>query len=660
MDRYGYSRPPTYARVSTAAPSFLNPAVSIPGFPGAGYAGEANILNPNLRPGMPGWAGNAAPPTPPASFTDTSITSGDWTLPRSPTGQSQLGRDIAARVQGAVGGNRTGFGGVATPGRPTPPNVPDAFDLGNSIRSRVQARQGGFGSPASLFPTQGQTGRAQPPPLPGSSNLPSSDLGNQIRSRGSAGGQGQWGAPQPPAMPSLRPPTQPGLGRAAASPPTPPTSGVGAPGLTGQGMAPDQGYTPAPTTPTAPGPAPAPSSGGTLGAPQGQVPIGNITGGGDWGALNVYDSTFAAEGARHGVDPAMLKAMSVVESGGVVDAQGVGGAMGLMQIKPDIWGGEAAALGYDLNTPEGQIGFAAALLGGSVPGVAGNTPEERFLSTYYPTPCLDCAGESGHTPRMYLDDIAMYTDQINGAAPGGGMAPAPVDPTMAGVGAPGLTGAPGEIVQQADGSVTDGVTTIPPAGGGQGGVVTQSPPPQENGNEAGAAIIDAAILAADENWSYEPTTAAGWQSGEATDDPYGGLDCSAFIRYLDQKYAGGSGNVPVGSHYQYSAATGDTNNDGVADATPYIKNDFSQLQPGDVIYADTGADTGSMDNGNIRSDGSRNPGTHVAIYTGPVDINDDGIIDGDVIHSSAPGVGVVTGWASDYESIYLGHSSPWG
>ena len=60
--------------------------------------------------------------------------------------------------------------------------------------------------------------------------------------------------------------------------------------------------------------------------------------------------------------------------------------------------------------------MAAAIVGGSVPNVRGTTPLERFLSTYYPIPGgLDVPGESGHTPRMYLDDIAFYSRLIEEA-----------------------------------------------------------------------------------------------------------------------------------------------------------------------------------------------------------------------------------------------------
>jgi hypothetical protein len=157
-----------------------------------------------------------------------------------------------------------------------------------------------------------------------------------------------------------------------------------------------------------------------LGAPTGTVPRGKIGGGGSWDLVNRFDPIFIKEGKKHNVSPAMLKSMMIVETGGKNVSDGHG-ATGVMQIKPAFWADRARQAGYDLNTDAGQIGMAAAILGGSVPGVRGTTPTERFLYTYYPilnpdgSVCYTCKGESGHTPQMYLDDIALYTKLINDA-----------------------------------------------------------------------------------------------------------------------------------------------------------------------------------------------------------------------------------------------------
>jgi hypothetical protein len=178
----------------------------------------------------------------------------------------------------------------------------------------------------------------------------------------------------------------------------------------------------------------------TIGAPTGTIPTSLAIAygrGGPWATVNAYDAAFVRAGTKHGVDPAMLKAMAVIESGGQMIAnQGGSGAWGIMQFKRWIWQPRADAFGYDLNTAAGQIGMAAAILGGAVPGVRGTTPEERFLEEYYPvrdasgTLCLDCRGEDGHTPRQYLSDMHELMRIINAAAEGTTPAPAP-DPQPA-------------------------------------------------------------------------------------------------------------------------------------------------------------------------------------------------------------------------------------
>lgn len=159
---------------------------------------------------------------------------------------------------------------------------------------------------------------------------------------------------------------------------------------------------------------PAPSM--PTGVPTGNTPRGNITGGGPWALITTWRPETWKADRRHGVPWSMLEAMMVVESGGKVDARNPSGATGLMQIKPAIWQRLATPFGYDLQTPQGQIGMAGAILGGDVPDTAGMSPQEAFVKVYYPTPGLDVPGEDGDTPRMYLDDIAAYRRILEAAA----------------------------------------------------------------------------------------------------------------------------------------------------------------------------------------------------------------------------------------------------
>jgi murein DD-endopeptidase MepM/ murein hydrolase activator NlpD len=179
-----------------------------------------------------------------------------------------------------------------------------------------------------------------------------------------------------------------------------------------------------------PEPKPKPAAAAPLGAPSGTIG-GNLSiafgRGAPWAAVNRYDDDFLKAGATHNVLPQMLKAMMVIESGGQsIPNQGGSGAWGPMQFKRWIWQPRADPFGYDLDTGRGQVFMAAAILGGDVPSVRGNTPEERFLNEYYPTAGLDVPGEDGHTPRQYLADLHELMRQIDAAADAQKPPPTPV------------------------------------------------------------------------------------------------------------------------------------------------------------------------------------------------------------------------------------------
>ena len=73
-------------------------------------------------------------------------------------------------------------------------------------------------------------------------------------------------------------------------------------------------------------------------------------------------------------------------------------------------------------------------------------------------------------------------------------------------------------------------------------------------------------------------------------------DCSGFIKWLDNRY--GNGQLPGGAHYQYQ----------YAQKNGKLFTDMSQLQPGDVIFINTGFKGGAG--------AWLNPASHVAIYAG--------------------------------------------
>jgi cell wall-associated NlpC family hydrolase len=79
-------------------------------------------------------------------------------------------------------------------------------------------------------------------------------------------------------------------------------------------------------------------------------------------------------------------------------------------------------------------------------------------------------------------------------------------------------------------------------------------------------------------------------------DPSGGWDCSGMVYWLDQNY--GTGQLPMGSHYQYQYAID----------SGKLFTDMSELQPGDIVFLDTGWYGGAG--------GNLNPAGHVGIYAG--------------------------------------------
>lgn len=172
-----------------------------------------------------------------------------------------------------------------------------------------------------------------------------------------------------------------------------------------------------------------------LGIPTGKIPttLKIAYGRGDpWSNVTVDAPFHERYGNPYGI-AAMLMAMEVVETGGrMIPNSGGSGAYGIMQIKEANWGWLAKQLGVDLQTREGQIATAAAILGKEARGA---NPRERFLYSYYPVLdskgnlCLDCKGEDGGTPRQYLADIDTLVGIINAAAhgttPTGDITPAP-------------------------------------------------------------------------------------------------------------------------------------------------------------------------------------------------------------------------------------------
>lgn len=113
--------------------------------------------------------------------------------------------------------------------------------------------------------------------------------------------------------------------------------------------------------------------------------------------------------------------------------------------------------------------------------------------------------------------------------------------------------------------------------------------------------------------------------GQSPTSAGGGWDCSGFTYWLDQNYGGGT--LPMGAHYQYQQAVDQGK----------LFHDTSQLQPGDLIFFDTGWQGGAG--------AEMNRAGHVAMYIG----------NGQIIHAANPEAGTIISPLSDYyTSIMLG------
>lgn len=100
--------------------------------------------------------------------------------------------------------------------------------------------------------------------------------------------------------------------------------------------------------------------------------------------------------------------------------------------------------------------------------------------------------------------------------------------------------------------------------------------------------------------------------------PNNGWDCSGFTYWLDQNY--GTGQLPMGSHYQYQYAV----------QTGQLFTDMSQLQPGDLVFINTGWMGGA---------GSElNTAGHVGMYAG----------NGMMIHAANENVGTIISPLASY------------
>lgn len=158
------------------------------------------------------------------------------------------------------------------------------------------------------------------------------------------------------------------------------------------------------------------SVGGSVGAPTGVIQSNVANNGVPWDNVNQYDASFVAAQETYGVPASLLKAMMVIESGGVntcrgEDGHGGGAACGPMQVKGDLWNGLAGC--YDQNDPNCNIMTAAALLKQGYDQTG--SWEGAIQSVYFPA---DDMG-TGISQGQYVAEAMRLMAVIDGAAPAG-------------------------------------------------------------------------------------------------------------------------------------------------------------------------------------------------------------------------------------------------
>jgi hypothetical protein len=184
----------------------------------------------------------------------------------------------------------------------------------------------------------------------------------------------------------------------------PQPTGYGAPAATaggGYGAPAPQGFQPTWENPSPPGMQP-----GTGFDPA------NAQGGLSGTDPTPMDPLFISAAQEFGLDPALLKAMAYIESGGTFsndlsrdDGFGDGLSVGVMQVKPSIWGGLVP--GADPYTPEGNIRLGAAIMKQAIDQYG--SWEAALTNVYFPTD-----DPNGNTQAWYVDQVKQLMGQYSG------------------------------------------------------------------------------------------------------------------------------------------------------------------------------------------------------------------------------------------------------
>lgn len=342
-------------------------------------------------------------------------------ITRDSTGTWRLGQNQEQpKVTGASLSTQAAKSPLTGPAATTPAATPSGQGVWGSIASGVKSALSGMPTaPATVTPLSGDvigggiraavqsaldSARATQQPAPQSTAAQSP---NRPATQGPLPGVTPAAPTQtaPAQLPVIQSPTRlPGSavsGTDASGNPVPAPASTVTPGTqvskVGVGTVPGLGGTPPTGLPSS---APATTSAaptGTIPVGDGSLQLGNAQGA-SWDNLAPYEATIQAEAAKWGVDPRIIRAAAMMESQGIAnpDQSNAPRSSGIMQIEQQWHSESAAQLGYDLNTPEGQIGYFAALISGNAPGqnIRGNTPLERYINNYQ-------GPEAGQTDPAY-------------------------------------------------------------------------------------------------------------------------------------------------------------------------------------------------------------------------------------------------------------------
>lgn len=339
------------------------------------------------------------------------------------------------------------------------------------------------------------------------------------------------------------------------------------------------------------------------------------TGGGGWAVQDAWNAGYASASKTTGVPANWIKAIQRIETGGA-DLTGVepncavpGHGDDCLALNAGIFAETAASWGLDFERiqrdPEYAILAVATTmqkLAMSDAGEWGGTPGKTLL---------DDGGWEG-VARTYHGGRDGYTN------------PAWEDSNGVSSGEYAAT-----VVNYVNQLEERGAN---PGTGGQSVSSPSQPASGQVGNYNGKAIADLA----DE---YVNVPYYLGKIPTEDQDPYAtGWDCSGFTRWIFDKlgYADNdiAGGLPAGSHPQAQwAIDNDRWRDGI---------DLKQMQPGDLIFMDTGVDGGGYQN-EVSAKASR--ATHVGIYLGDGKMinamHECGTMPGDVMGVSC-GTGIVS------------------